>query len=165
MTIELIFFFSLFSFLLDLISVFYIFLIGIIAPSIFIEGITSFQEPILENFTYDLILQFQHRNLIFKFSGLKLTTLRYRFGYIWDGYVFHRYFFKSPSRIAYSYFHSFARKPLFCWSFGKWGIFLYCHRTLIRSSSTWYGSIYGLNRTKLCPYAKLNCLEQNCFDV
>ena len=25
------------------------------------------------------------------------------------------------------------------------------------------GPIYGLNRTKLCTYAKQNCLKYNCF--
>ena len=31
--------------------------------------------------------------------------------------------------------------------------------TLARSGSTWKGPIYGSNRTKLCTYAKLNCLK------
>ena len=36
---------------------------------------------------------------------------------------------------------------------------------LIRSGSTWYGPIYGSNRTKLCTYAKLNCLKYNCLEI
>ena len=35
--------------------------------------------------------------------------------------------------------------------------------TLARSGSTCLGSIYGSNRFKLCIYAKLNCLKENCF--
>ena len=31
--------------------------------------------------------------------------------------------------------------------------------TLARRGSTWYGPIYGLNRTKLHTYAKLNCFD------
>ena len=31
--------------------------------------------------------------------------------------------------------------------------------TLAQSGSTWSGPIYGSNRTKLCIYAKLNCLK------
>ena len=31
--------------------------------------------------------------------------------------------------------------------------------TLARSGSTYEGPIYGSNRTKLCTYAKLNCLK------
>ena len=34
---------------------------------------------------------------------------------------------------------------------------------LALSGSTWSGPIYGLNRTKLCTYAKLNCLKWSCF--
>ena len=37
--------------------------------------------------------------------------------------------------------------------------------TLARCGSTWLGPIYGSNRTKLCTYAKLNCLKLNCFDI
>ena len=35
--------------------------------------------------------------------------------------------------------------------------------TLALSGSTWLSSIYGLNRSKLRTYAKLNCLKWNCF--
>ena len=31
--------------------------------------------------------------------------------------------------------------------------------TLAQSGSTWEGPMYGLNRTKLCTYAKYNCLK------
>ena len=31
--------------------------------------------------------------------------------------------------------------------------------TLAWSGSTWYGPIYGSNRTKLCNHVKLNCLK------
>ena len=31
--------------------------------------------------------------------------------------------------------------------------------TLAQSESTWYGPVYGPKRTKLCAYAKLNCLK------
>ena len=35
--------------------------------------------------------------------------------------------------------------------------------TLAWSRGTWLSPIYGSNRTKLCSYAKLNCLKYNCF--
>ena len=35
--------------------------------------------------------------------------------------------------------------------------------TLAWNGSTWYAPIYGLNRTKLHIYAKLNCLNKNCL--
>ena len=31
--------------------------------------------------------------------------------------------------------------------------------TLARCGNTWWGPVYGLNRTKLRTYAKLNCLN------
>ena len=37
--------------------------------------------------------------------------------------------------------------------------------TLVQSSNTWLGPIYGSNRTKLHTYAKLNSLKWNCFCI
>ena len=35
--------------------------------------------------------------------------------------------------------------------------------TQARNGSTWLGPIYGLNKTNLHTYAKLNCLNKNCL--
>ena len=37
--------------------------------------------------------------------------------------------------------------------------------TLAWSGSTLFSATYGLDRTKLCAYAKLNCLKSNCLYV
>ena len=37
--------------------------------------------------------------------------------------------------------------------------------TVAQSGSSWWGPIYGLNRTKLHTYAKLNYMKWICFDM
>ena len=63
-------------------------------------------------------------------------------------------------------------RTIWWWSFSNAGdlrnveysfIVIAPRSTLIRCSSTWYGPIYGSNRTKLCNYTKLNCLKLTVF--
>ena len=37
--------------------------------------------------------------------------------------------------------------------------------TLADNGSTWESPIYGLDKTTLCTYVKLNCLKYNSFNI
>ena len=49
--------------------------------------------------------------------------------------------------------------------FGELGLSLHCHHSQVPSGSEMHlvGRMYGLDRTKLCTYSKVNCLKNNCF--